>query len=408
MRAPGFLAEQPRIALFALLATFSSGFGQTFFAAVFGGELRAAFELSHTHYGLIYGGATVISALFLLQAGTLADRWPLAHVASLALLFLAAGCLLIGLAWTPLVLALGFVLIRFGGQGMSAHIGLTAAGRHFNAHRGKAVAFTAGGFPLGEATLPAIAVALMAFGGWRTPWLAAAGVLILLMIPLLRWLSREAPSPRASAVDSQTDDTATPAATWSRARVLRERGFWMLLPAAIAAPFTVTTLLFHQAAIAEARDWSLELVAGAFVVFAAGHLLALLIAGPAVDRIGAQRILPAGLLPMFGGTVLLATGTGNWVVFGYLALVGTTLGLTATAGGALWAERYGVRYLGGIRALAQSAMILATAAAPVVGGMLLDSVAGVIGLAWLMAAITAGSCVLALMAPRRPALPATS
>ena len=408
MRLPGFLAEQPRIALFALLATFSSGFGQTFFIAVFGGELRATFELSHTHYGLLYGGATVISALILLQAGALADRWPLARVASLALLLLAAGCLLIGLAWTPLVLAAGFVLIRFGGQGMSSHIGLTAAGRHFSAHRGKAVAFTATGFPLGEATLPALAVILMALGGWRIPWLVAAIALILLMIPLLRWLAREATPPQAFAGDHQIGTTAATPPAWSRAQVLRERGFWLLLPAAIAAPFTVTTLLFHQAAIAEARGWSLELVASAFTGFAAGHLMALLFAGPAVDRLGAQRVLPAGLIPMFAGTVLLAMYSGVWVVFVYLALIGTTLGLTATAGGALWAERYGVRYLGSIRALAQSAMILATAAAPVVGGMLLDSVAGVVGLAWLMAVITAGSCVLALMAPGRPALPAAS
>ena len=408
MRLPGFLAEQPRIALFALLATFSSGFGQTFFVAVFGGEIRAAFDLSHTHYGLLYGGATVISALLLLQAGSLADRWPLTRVATFALLLLAAGCLLIGLAWTPLALATGFLLIRFGGQGMSSHIGLTAAGRHFSAHRGKAVAFTATGFPLGEATLPALAVIMMALGGWRIPWLVATIALILLMIPLLRWLAREAPLPRAFAADDRTRTTASSPPAWSRAQVLRERGFWLLLPAAITAPFTVTTLLFHQAAIAEARDWSLELVASAFTGFAAGHLIALLVAGPAVDRLGAQRVLPAGLIPMFAGTVLLAMHSGIWVVFVYLALTGTTLGLTATAGGALWAERYGVRYLGGIRALAQSAMILATAAAPVVGGMLLDSVAGVIGLAWLMAAITAGSCVLALMAPRRPALPATS
>ena len=404
MRLPGFLAEQPRIALFALLATFSSGFGQTFFIAVFGGELRADFNLSHTAYGLLYGGATVISALILLQAGTLADRWPLKRVASLALLLLAAGCLLIGLAWTPLMLALGFVLIRFGGQGMSAHVGLTAAGRHFSTHRGKAVAFSAAGFPLAEATLPALAVVLFAFGGWRTPWLAAAIILVLIMIPLLHRLSREAAPPQAFAV-TDTAGEQSHVTTWSRRQVIREPGFWLLLPAALATPFAVTTLLFHQAAIAEARDWSLELVASAFTGFAFGHLLALLVAGPVVDRFGAQRILPIGLLPMIGGAVMLATIEGSWVVFVYLTLIGCTLGLTGTAGGALWAERYGVRHLGAIRALAQSAMILATAAAPVLGGVLLDSAAGVNGLAWVMAAITAGCIVLTTMAPARPHRP---
>lgn len=406
MRLPGFLAAQPRIALFALLATFSSGFGQTFLVAVFGGELRNAFDLSHTQYGLLYGGATVISALTLLQAGVLADRWPLARVATLALLLMSGGCLVLGLAWTPLVLGLGFVLIRFGGQGMSAHIGLTAAGRHFSAYRGKAVAFTAAGFPLAEATLPALAVAIMGFGSWRTSWLVSALVLVVVMIPLLRWLSREAPPPRAFSSETRDSDADSPT-PWSRRQVLRERGFWMLLPAAIAAPFTVTTLLFHQAAIATARGWSLGLVASAFTGFATGHLLALLIAGPAVDRLGAQRMLPLALLPMFAGTMLLASATGSWVVFVYLSLVGATLGLTATAGGALWAERYGVRHLGAIRALAQSAMILSTAAAPVVGGMLLDSPAGVTGLARVMAVVTAGSCLLALAAPGRPALPAS-
>ncbi|ABI57525.1 MFS transporter [Alkalilimnicola ehrlichii MLHE-1] len=401
---PRFLQPRPELAAFALLATATSGFGQTFLMSVFGGEIRAAFDLSHSAYGTLYGAATLVSALLLLRAGAWVDHWPLRRAVAVTLLLLALGCLTVGLAPTAALLLPGFLLIRFAGQGLSAHLGLTAAGRYFSTHRGKVMALAASGFPLAEALLPAAAVAIMGLGGWRMPWLLGAGFLLLCMLPLLLRLTWHAPSAAEAAREAGGTDNGH-----RRRDALRDPGFYLLLPAVLAAPFIVTAMLFHQAAIAEAREWPLPLMGAAFTGFAAGHLASLLLAGPLVDRIGAHRALPLALGPIGLGLLILAFGGGGgWVPFAYLTLTGATLGWGATAGGAIWAERYGVRHLGAIRAMAHGVMVASTAIAPVVAGVLLDRGWSVTALAGAMVGyvLVAGLCARAAPAPPAMRAPA--
>lgn len=358
--------------------------------------MREAFQLSHTFYGGIYSTATILSACLLFRFGRLADTWSLSRVTSLAVLVLALGCLLIGLSPGVLVLGTGFVLIRFGGQGLIAHLGVTTAARYFTAHRGKAVALAAAGIPLAEAVLPVSAVFLIGLYNWRFPWLVGCLVLIVLILPLLLFLSARTIAPeRDTTLKSEAEGGRI---NFSRAQVLKEPGFYMVLPAAVAAPFVVTAILFHQAAIAAVHGWSLQLVGSAFTGYAAGHLAALAAAGPLVDRIGARRSLALALFPMAAGLLLLGLGRGEWLAFVYLGLIGITQGFASTAAGAVWAERYGVLHLGAIRAMVQAIMVVSTAVAPVVLGFLLDQDLSLLLLTVLLAGLTLSGSTLAWLA----------
>ncbi|WP_045218212.1 MFS transporter [Desulfonatronum thioautotrophicum] len=394
---PAVLRINPKLALFTLLATAASGFGQTFFVSFFGGEIRQAFELTHTAYGCLYSGATLCSALLLLRFGGLVDTWTLPRVTALALGILVGGCLLIGFAPGALVLAAGFICIRFGGQGMISHIGMTTAARYFAAHRGRAVALAAMGFPLAEAVLPAGAALFMVWGGWRMPWIVGAGLLCLLILPVLRALSHGAPPPHEIA--SKTHSEAKPGqdrSRFSRRDVLRDPGYYLILPATLLTPFTVTALFFHQMAFADELGWTLELLATGFSVYAACHLGALFVAGPFVDRLGAARALPLTLIPIISGLLLLASIPSPLVLFAYLGAVGATQGLSATASGAIWAERYGILHLGAIRSMNQAVMVVSTAASPILLGFFLDRQVEVATLALGLA----GCAVLAAMLAR--------
>ncbi|MFO7785241.1 MAG: MFS transporter [Desulfatiglandales bacterium] len=198
-----------------------SGFGQTFFVSVMGGELRQAFGLSHTTYGSLYSGATLLSAALLLKFGALADRWSLPGVTTLAVAVLAAGCLAVGLAPSGLFLGLGFVLIRFGGQGLMAHLGVTAAARFFSDQRGNAVALAHLGLPMAEAILPAGAVLVMGRFGWRGSWLAGGLFLVAAAWPLLVFLSRRPPAPPQIGAGAERGGGSSA----TRPQVLRDPGF---------------------------------------------------------------------------------------------------------------------------------------------------------------------------------------
>lgn len=212
---------------------------------------------------------------------------------------------------------------------------MTVAGRYFQLGRGRIMALTAAGFPLAEATLPASAGFVLAqnwWGGWRLAWFGAALFLLLAVLPLLLWLARGAQHPAQMG----STDHASAAQSLSRAQVLRDPGFYLVLPATLAAPFSVTAIMFHQSTIAELQGWSLEVIAASMTCFALGHLVSLFIAGPLIDRVGGQRALPLVLLPMWCGMLVLAFSAAAWTPYVYLGLVGSTLGALEQR-----AERYG-------------------------------------------------------------------
>jgi len=391
---PSFIRPNAHLAFYALLAVAASGFGQTFFVSIFGSALRGEFGLSNAQYGAAYSGATLASAALLLVCGGLVDRWPLRRITALAVTLLASACLLLAAATSGWMLLPGFFLLRFAGQGFMTHLGMTTAGRYFSDNRGKVIAMAALGFPLAEALLPAGGAQLIHWSGWRSVWYAASAILLLIVLPGLLWLAR-APNSRGATSAAECGGDAD----FSRAQVLRDPGFYLLLPAALMTPFVVTAVLFHQGAIGESRGWSLTLMGSAFSGYALGHLVMLFFAGSLVDRFGAQRSLPMALLPMVVGLLLLALCRGDWVPCAYLTLLGITQAGTGTAGGALWPERYGSRHLGAIRALSQAAMVLSTAVSPLLAGLLLDGGVASGALAAMLAGLVSLSALLALAAP---------
>jgi MFS family permease len=369
---PAFLRAHRRLLAFGFLAVALSGFGQTFFISVFGGVLREAFELSHGLYGAWYSAATLLSGSLILVAGQSLDRLDLRVVAAAVVFGAALGAAV--LAATPWAVGVGVAMfcLRFFGQGMLTHMGFTTMGRYFGRDRGKAVSVAGLGLPFGEMLLPGIAVLLMAAIGWRATWLVVAVFLVVVALPALQLLLR-GHGPRVTAMRSdQTARSANAAGDWTRAQVLRDPRFYLVLPAVLAAPFIATALFFHQVPLANAKGWSLAWIAASFPAFALTHTLGLLILGPLVDRFGAPRLIGLILGPMALGLLVVALGDHPLWAPTYLACLGLSMGATGSVLGSLWPELYGTAHLGAIRALVQASMVFSTAVAPVLVGVLLD------------------------------------
>tara|TARA_R110000787_G_scaffold16622_76_gene52215 strand:- start:67016 stop:68260 length:1245 start_codon:yes stop_codon:yes gene_type:complete len=368
---PDFLRDNAPWLSAGLVLAFSSSFGQTYFIALFAEPLQAEFNLSHGEWGRLYTIATLCSAAALIQVGRLAD---VMRVRSLALLVYAAFvAVCIAMAHVQSALMLGLVIfgLRFCGQGMMSHISMTAMGRWFARRRGKAVAFAALGYPLGEALFPFIAVALIAGIGWRQTWLAAAAALALILTPLLMFLLRRERIPSSDA-DEAGLVAGIGGQHWTRQQVLRHAAYWALMPGVLAPPFISTALFFHQAHIISIKGWDILTYAASFPLFSGAGITAALVSGALVDRFGTPRLLPFYLLPLAGALLILASIDATWVMFPYLILIGLTSGTASTILGALWAELYGTRNLGSIRAMAVAGMVLGTALGPGVTGSLID------------------------------------
>ncbi|MDP6344774.1 MAG: MFS transporter, partial [Alphaproteobacteria bacterium] len=248
-----FALANRRFLSFGLLVAFFSSFGQTYFIAVFGPDIRAEFGLSHGAFGGYYAIGTTASAICLIWAGRMIDRLDLRLLSAGVCLALTAACAFMALVPAAWVLAPAIFALRLTGQGLMSHTAMTSMGRYYEAERGRAISVAMLGFPLGVAVFPALGVALSGALGWRLAWAAIAAALAVFLVPLVLWLLRgHASRHRMFMERSATDGQETPGGPvrrrqWTRAEVLRDPRFYLLSFAITAPSFIVTGLFFHQA-----------------------------------------------------------------------------------------------------------------------------------------------------------------
>ena len=384
MRYWQFIGDNARFLGFGFALSALSSVGQTFFISLFGAEIRTTFTLTHGEFGTIYSTATLASAACLAWLGQRTDDADLRRWSCFVLGGLGAACLL--LAWAPLALILGIALfgLRFFGQGLASHTSVVSMARYFDMARGRAVSIAALGHPVGEGLLPVAIVAIAAVIGWRQTWFACGVILIVIGIPATLWLLRGHAARHQAWLDTLQASSLTGRENKSRSRaeMLRDPVFFLLLPAAITPSYVVTGLFFHQAHVAVTKGWPLTLLAASFAAYAAASVATSLIAGHLIDRRGATRIFPFAMGPLALGVLALALGTDPLIATLYLLLLGASQGIQMSAQGVLWAEIYGARHIGAIRAVIAALGVFSSALAPASMGWLIDAGFGIASLAF--------------------------
>ncbi|MDH3228866.1 MAG: MFS transporter [Alphaproteobacteria bacterium] len=366
-----FLRAHGRLIGFGFFMYFCSSAGQTFYISLFGGELRAAFDLSHGGFGTIYAAATFASAATLVWAGRLIDRVPLPFFAAAVMAGLAGVSLLMGAVWSAGALTAALFGLRLFGQGLAGHTAGTAMARYFDAERGRALGIAVLGLPAGKFVLPALVVAGLAVTGWREVW-AISGFALLALAPLV-FVLLKGHGARDDALRARRAKAASEGAADSTLGVaLRDPGLWLRLPALLAPPAIFTGLVFHQVHLADSKGWSLTLIAGSFTVFAVASVAATVLSGPLVDRLSARRLVPLFLAPIALSCLALALGDAPVAAPVFLALLGLGTGISFVLSGTLWPELYGTAHLGAIKSFVGAAMVFSTGLAPAVMGVLFD------------------------------------
>jgi MFS family permease len=184
-----FVKNNLRFLGFGYSLAFISTFGQTFYIAMYSGELRAAFDLSHGDFGNIYAIGTLTSGMLLICVGKLIDRIDLKVYALLLCAGMALACVVMSFAQGVVMLTVAIFLLRITGQGLLSQAATVTMARYFDDFsRGRAVSLAALGFPTGQALFPALSVVVLVWLPWRDAWLASAVALITVIPPLLLWL----------------------------------------------------------------------------------------------------------------------------------------------------------------------------------------------------------------------------
>ncbi|MBH68756.1 MAG: MFS transporter [Rhodospirillaceae bacterium] len=371
-----------RFISFGYFTAFISTFGQTFYIAMYSGELRSSFNLSHGEFANIYAAGTLSSGFLLIWLGKLIDRMDLRLYSVCLCLGMAGACFTMSIAQDVLMLILAIFLLRIVGQGLLSQAATVTMARYFGEFsRGRAVSLAALGFPSGQAIFPAMSVFALLFLTWRDVWLISACILMILVPPLLIWLLKGHSARQTDFIQrtsrSPKNTSEMGGVQWTRSQVLRDIRFFLSMMAMMSTAFVITGLNFHQVHLTDVKGWDLSFYASCFSIYAMSQVGMSVITGMLIDRYGAVSLTPFYMLPMVCSTFVIGFFDSSLTIVLFMALAGITGGATATIISTIWAELYGVLHLGSIKAMVAGIQVIASALGPPVFGWLIDYGVGI-------------------------------
>ena len=375
-----FIYKNLNLLFFGFLIAFASGFGQTFFISLFSQDFRDTFELTNTEFGSLYSIATVLSAITIIWAGKLIDTVSLRKYTLAIILGLSITCLMASFVFNVFFLFLVIYFLRLFGQGLMGHTSRTTMARYFNTNRGKALAISGFGFSVGEIIYPAAVVFLLLTIGWRLTWFSSS-IFILIFFGIFFYFIFKINNFKKENNGSEKIDLSE--LSWRRRDVLKDFKFYMYLPLSLLMSFTVTGFLFHQVYIAEIKSWTLINLAQGFIFYAISGIIGSIISGILIDKLTGRKLIPIHLLPMLAIFIVMLFSDHVYVLYLYMAGLGLSNGFTENISNSLWAEMYGVKNLGSIKAMLTFFGIMASASSPFLYGIILDQTGSINTLIYL-------------------------
>ena len=376
-----------KVIIFGFIFTFFSSFGQSFFLGLFNSSIREALSISHGQFGSIYASATLLSSIVLVWIGKKIDDVNILKFASYVIIFLSASCFIFSKISSIIFLFIGIFLMRLAGQGLSSHTATTTISRFFEKNRGRALSTGWLGLSLAEFTLPVLTVFLLTFFEWRDIWFSIS-ILVIIILPIISYVlvkDVKLETREKSSVSENTKEIRQ----WKRIEVLKDYRFYIISMTMLAMPWIATGSFVYQSFITTSKGWGPYIIAQSFMAYSILSVITLFISGFLIDKFSSRKLLIYMNIPLLFATFVLFYFNAQISSFFFFGLLGITNGLANVLGSSTWAEIYGVRFIGSIKALTTALMVFATAFGTALFGILIDYGFGIEQIA-----IVSGSYVL--------------
>ena len=140
----------------------------------------------------------------------------------------------------------------------------------------------------------------------------------------------------------------------------------------LAMPWIATGIFVYQSFILESKGWGAFVIAQSFMIYSILSVVTLLISGFLIDRFTSRKLLIFMNIPLMTSSLVLIFFDTSITAFIFLGLIGISNGLANVLGSSTWAEIYGVKYIGSIKALSTASMVFSTAFGTALFGLLID------------------------------------
>jgi predicted MFS family arabinose efflux permease len=137
-------------------------------------------------------------------------------------------------------------------------------------------------------------------------------------------------------------------------------------------PWIATGIFVFQSFISDSKGWGTFIIAQSFMVYSVLSVITLLVSGFLIDKFTSRKLLIYMNIPLLISALVLIFLDIPISAFVFLGLIGVSNGFANVLGSSTWAEIYGVKYIGSIKALTTALMVFATAFGTALFGLLID------------------------------------
>ena len=360
-----------KVLIFGFIFTFFSSFGQSFFLGLFNSSIRDALLISHGEFGTIYASATLCSSLLLIWVGKKIDDVNVFKFAFYVTILLSFSCFFFSKISSVIFLFIAIFLMRFSGQGMMSHTATTTISRYFTKSRGKALSTGWFGLSVAEFILPVLMVYLLTIYAWQNIWLSIS-ILVLIFLPIVSFFLVKDLNLNSREKSESNEYKEENIKQWRRIEVIKDYRFYIICSNMLAMPWIATGVFVYQSFITSSKEWGEYIIAQSFMAYSICSVVTLLISGFLIDKFTSRKLLIYMNIPLLLSTFVIIFLSNEYSAFIFLGLIGISNGLANVLGSSTWAEIYGVKYIGSIKALTTALMVFSTAFGTALFGILID------------------------------------
>jgi len=397
----------------ATATIFASGPGQSYTFSIFIDLIAQDLGISNTAIASAYAFATLIAALGLSRMGRFVDQYGARRVLMVVVVFLGFASFMFGAAIGVVTLSLGFMALRFFGQGSMMLGAGNLVAQWFNARRGIAMSIMMLGFAASIALHPLLAQWLIDWVGWRQAWIWLGLMSWLLMLPLLFLFVYDKPEPlglwpdgeeSGSTTDSDGNAVAPTMTGLSLHAAIRTPAFWIIAAGLFTPAMLITSLFFFQVSIFEQHGLSRGFAARMFSISSISMAISMPLIGWLLDRSNPKYIFSASLLLLATSLLAITFVKDTPTAILYATIFGINTAANMTFFGYMWAHYFGRLHLGSIQGFGQTIGVIGASIGPLPLGIAFDRV-GNYDSALLFLAVIPVACavlILFLVAPKLP------
>tara|TARA_Y100000590_G_scaffold211032_1_gene239095 strand:- start:997 stop:2178 length:1182 start_codon:yes stop_codon:yes gene_type:complete len=329
-------------------------------------------QIGRSFFGWAQTARQVVGGLTSPWMGIWVDKYGSRIILPLATLITGMGLILLGFnsSGILMIIIFGFIgITSLGGPG--ALITTVPISKWFVSKRGKALAITSLGVPIGAMIFVPLTQYLIDFSGWRNTWIIFGLLAIIIIIPPSLVLLRRQPEDIGLLPDGEQSSEKNyidSEVSWEFSEAIKTSVFWRITICLTVISMATGTIAIHRIPAFMDRGLDPQLIAWSTAFDAVCAGISTFTVGNLVRRVGIRILGTISFLFLAFASWITIYAFSFFEIFISMAIFGLGIGGLMFIHSFIWADYFGRKNLGQIRGkVTPFILIIGGVGAPVAG-----------------------------------------